>query len=411
MTDSKPLTAAAARALMVTALGLDRRPAPPPAGKADLLAAIRRLGALQIDTIHVVARSPYLVLYSRLGPYEPRWLDELLATGALFEYWAHGACFLPTEDYALYRRRMSGDGLPGWQRSHAYLAAHRDEAQRMLDLIRERGPVRSADFARRDGRSSGWWDWKPEKRLLEALFNAGELMVARRDRFQRVYDLRERVLPGWDDADLPAAEEVLRALLLKAVRALGLALPRWATTYYYLRGKEPLAALEELADQGALLRVAVDGWAEPAYLHPANADLAAAARAGELQPELTTLLSPFDPLVSDRARALTVFGFDYALECYTPAAKRRYGYFCLPLLRRGELVGRLDAKAHRAAGLFEVKALYLEAGVRASDDVVADLAGALAECARWHGTPQVAVRACDPTGLVGPLQEAVDSFQ
>ncbi|MDI7275693.1 MAG: crosslink repair DNA glycosylase YcaQ family protein, partial [Anaerolineae bacterium] len=196
------LSLSAARALMLAAQGLHERPAAP-ATKANVVEAIRRIGALQIDTINVVARSPYLVLWSRLGAYETRWLDELLAEGALFEYWSHAACFLPVEDYPLYRHRMRGDGLADWWESLPYLAAHREEAERMLALIRERGPVRSADFARQGGRATGWWDWKPEKRLLEALFDAGLLMVARRERFQRVYDLRERVLPSWDDPPPP----------------------------------------------------------------------------------------------------------------------------------------------------------------------------------------------------------------
>ncbi len=400
------LPAHAARALMVTAQGLDRRPTPQ-AAKPDLLAAIRRLGALQIDTIHVVARSPYLVLYSRLGPYDPEWLDELLAEGALFEYWAHAACFLPIEDYPLYRHRMAGNGLPGWQMTHPYLAAHREEAERMLALIREHGPVRSADFVRRGGKGNGWWDWKPEKRLLEALFNAGLLMVARRQRFQRVYDLRERVFPGWNSLPILSAEEAQRALLLKAVRALGVATPRWAAEYYYIKGQEPKSVLADLAAEGSLIPVEVDGWEAPAYINTDNAALAEAAAAGSLQPELTTLLSPFDPLISDRARTRAVFGFDYTIECYTPAAKRRYGYFCLPILRRGELVGRLDAKAHRKQGLFEVRALYLEPGVPVDDGLIVDLAGTLLGCAAWHGTPEVSVRRSEPEPLAGLLQGAM----
>jgi uncharacterized protein YcaQ len=399
------LSPTAARALMVAAQGLDRRPGRP-ASKADLLDTVRRLGALQIDTIHVVARSPYLALWSRLGDYPPEWLEELLAEGALFEYWAHAACFLPIEDYSLYRHRMRGDGLASWQDSHPYLAKHRQEAKRMLSLIREQGPVRSADFQRREARGSGWWDWKPEKRLLESLFSVGELMVARRDRFQRVYDLRERVLPSWDETRPPSRSQARRALALKAVRALGVATPRWAQEYFRLRRWDAGPPLEALADEGALLQARVDGWDEAAYIHPQNAALAEAAQAGELRPELTTLLSPFDSLIWDRRRMRAVFGFDYAVECYLPAARRRYGYFCLPILHRGELIGRLDPKAHRKDGLFEVKALYLEPGVAVSGELVAGLATALAGCARWHGTPEVIIGGSDPPELAGPVQRA-----
>src|SRR5215210_2314672 len=175
--------------MLLAAQGLNS--APKRATKGDVREIIRRMGVLQIDSIAVVARSPYLVLWSRLGSYEPRWLDELLAEGALFEYWSHAACFIPIEDYGLYRRLM----LEGSEKTRAWFSTHPDEVRRVLARVREGGPVRSAEFARADGRAGGWWEWKPEKRALEHLFAAGELMISRRDpNFHRVYDLRERVL-------------------------------------------------------------------------------------------------------------------------------------------------------------------------------------------------------------------------
>ena len=362
------------------------------------------MGTLQIDTIHVVARSPYLVLWSRLGPYEPRWLDELLAEGALFEYWAHEACFLPIESYPLFRHRMLDAPRMRWKYSMDVLGAHRAEAERLLEAIRERGPVRSADFERTDGKAGGWWEWKPEKRMLESLFTAGEVMVARRERFQRLYDLRERVLPSWDDARLPPRDEALRELAMRSVLALGVTRARWVTDYFRLPKKEAPAIVRALVEEGALLRVGVEGWDEPGLLHPDNLPLARAAAAGEIVPTLTTLLSPFDPVVWDRARALDLFGFDYRIECYTPEPKRKWGYFVLPILRRGALVGRLDAKAHRREGRFEVRALYLEPGVAPDEALADDLAGALRECAAWHGTPEVVVVKSDPPALARVLK-------
>lgn len=400
------LSLSAARHLMVAAQGLDRRPRRR-ARKTDVLEAIRRMGALQIDTIHVIARSPYLVLWSRLGPYEPRWLDDLLAEGALFEYWAHEACFLPIEDYPLYRHRMLDPAGMGWKYRHEWVEKHRAEVERVLDHIRRNGAVRSADFERRDGAPGGWWEWKTEKRALEALFTAGEVMIARRERFQRVYDLRERVLPDWDDARLPARAEASRALALKAVRALGIATARRVGDYFRTDRRETAETVRRLGREGALAEVAVDGWNEPGYVHPDNLALAERAAAGGVRPVLTTVLSPFDPLVWDRARALEVFGFDYRLECYTPAPKRRWGYFVLPILRRGALVGRLDAKAHRGAGVFEVKALYLEPGVRKSAALARDIAGALREVAAWHGTPDVVVRRSEPAALRVEVERAL----
>ncbi|MEW5926545.1 MAG: crosslink repair DNA glycosylase YcaQ family protein [Gemmatimonadota bacterium] len=399
------LTLEAARTLALAAQGLDARPRKK-ATKQDLLDTIRRMGALQIDTIHVVARSPYLVLWSRLGDYPLRWLEELLAEGKLFEYWAHEACFLPVEDFPLYRHRMFEAAGMGWKYSRS-LMADRAAVERLLATVRERGPVRSADFERTDGRAGGWWEWKPEKRLLESLFTAGELMIARRERFQRVYDLRGRVLPGWDDARLPPREEADRALVLNAVRALGIARPAWVADYFRMPRRTTPMVAARLADEGALLRVEVEGWPGPAYLHPDHRGTAERAAAGEIRPRLTTLLSPFDPLVWDRARGRELWNFDYRLECYTPEAKRRWGYFVLPVLRRGRLVGRLDPKAHRREGVFEVRALHLEPGVRVSGALADDLARALRECAAWHGTPEVVVRASDPPALAERLRAAL----
>jgi uncharacterized protein YcaQ len=397
----------AARAVLLAAQGLSSPPERP-ATKEDVLGAVRRMGVLQIDSIAVVARSPYLVLWSRLGSYEPRWLDELLAEGALFEYWAHAASFIPIEDYGLYRRLM----LEGSEKTRAWFSTHPEEVRLVLARIREGGPVRSAEFARADGRAGGWWEWKPEKRALEHLFAAGELMISRRDpNFHRVYDLRERVLecalPGWEDTSAPSFREVQRALALKAVRALGVSVARWVPDYFRMpkRGIAPL--LEELADEDGLLRARIEGWEESAYVHPDNARLAERALSGDLRPSLTTLLSPFDPVVWDRARASELFGFEYRIEVYTPAARRRYGYYSLPILHRGALVGRLDAKAHRKEGLFEIRALHLEPGVKVERDLVSGLAGALRGCADWHGTPEIVVRRSDPPELVEQLHAMI----
>lgn len=398
---------AQARGLMIAALGLEPKGPRQAATKQDVLEMIRRMSALQIDTIHVVARSPYLVLWSRLGGYEPRWLDELLDEGRIFEYWSHEACFLPTEDFPLYRHRMIDPGSLGWKYSHEWLEAHRVEVERMLALIRERGPVRSKDFTRTDGKSGGWWEWKPEKRALEMLFTAGRLMVARRDKFQRIYDLRERVLPSWDDSQLPSLEEANRRLALKAVRALGVTKARWVGDYFRTDKRATASLVRALADEGRLLRASVEGWDEQGYAHPDNLSLIESAAAGKLVPRRTTLLSPFDPLVWDRARAREMFGFDYRLECYTPAPKRIYGYFTLPVLCRGALIGRLDAKAHRKEKRFEVKALYLESGVAASERVAADIAAALGECARWHLTPEVTIGKTSPAKLLPMLRRAL----
>jgi uncharacterized protein YcaQ len=395
-----------ARAAMLAAQGLARRPEKK-ATKADVLRAIRRMCVLQIDTINVVARSPYLVLWSRLGDYQPRWLDELLAEGKLFEYWSHEACFLPIEDYPLYRHRMLNPESMRWKYSKSWVAAHRHDVDRLLEFIREHGPVRSADFVRTDGKASGWWEWKTEKRALEMLFTAGELMIARRQNFQRIYDLRERVLPSWHDGLLPKIEEVQRELTLKAIQALGITTARWVSDYFRTDKRQTMRTVLALLNEGALIPVEVEGWKEPAFVHPCHRKLLEEAASGQRKPELTTLLSPFDPVVADRHRVREMFGFDYRLECYTPAPKRRYGYFTLPILHRGALVGRLDAKAHRTKGIFEVISIHLEPDVRVNDEFINDVAAAIRECAAWHKTPEISLRESQPPGASRRLLKAI----
>ena len=411
MTDK--ITIQMARNVMLAAQGLDHAP-DQPAVKADVLEAIRRMHLLQIDTIHVVARSPYLVLWSRLGNYQPAWLDELLEEGTLFEYWAHAMCFIPGEDYPLYRRLMR-DAIQNqdwkhlwplkwamkWSREHAKLV------RRIRTHIETNGPVRSADFENKNHVSGGWWNWKEEKDALEALFLTGELMVARRQNFQRVFELRERLLPDWDDTGLLSGEEVYSTLVLRAVRALGIAFPRWVPDYFRQPKTGMSKRLEALAQEGLLHQVEVKGLEGFAYVHPDHHQLIDNAISGQLKPTLTTLLSPFDPLVWDRNRALELFGFDYKIECYTPAAKRRYGYFTLPILHRGKLIGRLDPKAHRAQGIFEVKALHMEPEVRVNKRMMTDLAAALHRLADWHGTPDIVIRQSNPPEVAARLQTAL----
>jgi uncharacterized protein YcaQ len=398
------LSLAAARALHLAVQGM-LQPRRQKASKDDVMATIRAMGVLQIDTISVVARSPYLVLWSRLGDYDPAWLDQHLAEGRLFEYWAHEACFVPIEDYGLYRHRMLDPAAMGWKYSASWMRERADEVAGLLAHIRANGPTRSSDFARTDGEPGGWWGWKSEKRSLEQLFTSGQLMIARRHNFQRVYDLAERVHPAWDDSQLAPLAVTRREMVLRTVKALGVCKAAWIPDYHRTRRPHPDA--DALAGEGALLRARVAGWEAPVYIHPDHLDLARRAQASALAPTLTTLLSPFDPVVWDRRRALELFDFDYRLECYTPAEKRRYGYFTLPILRRGALVGRVDAKAHRRDGVFELKSLALEPGVRASDRFSRDIAAAITRCARWHGCATVTLAQASPHGFGALLETAL----
>ena len=402
----KTLSQDAVRGLMIAAQGLQQCSSVP-ATKTDVRQMIRQMHVLQIDTIHVVARSPYLVLWSRLGDYDPRWLDELLAEGTLFEYWSHAACFLPIDDYPLYRRFMLERRTWNENRWRLWMEAHAELIDRLLTHIRAIGPVRSADFERTDGARGGWWNWKDEKTALEGLWMRGDLMVAKRHNFQRIYDLRERILPDGNDVQTPTLEEVHETFVLNTVKALGVAKAAWIADYFRLYKKIAQSALEKLVKRAQLQTVQVEGWDVPGYFHPDQRAAIEAAADGEIPVSRTTLLSPFDPLVWDRARAKDLFNFTYQIECYTPAPKRKYGYFTLPILYNNRLIGRLDPKAYRKEGIFEVKVLHLEPGVMVDDALVVAVKSALQACATWHQTPQVIVRQASEPGLAQRLSNSL----
>jgi uncharacterized protein YcaQ len=404
------LSTRAAQLLHLAAQGLARRRTRK-ARKGDIVDTITQMGMLQIDTIHVVARSPYMVLFSRLGAYRNEWLDEALAEGRLAECWAHEACFVPATEYAFHRDYRAGRA-GHWAHKNAQQVRAEAPVQMdaLLERIRVEGPLRAADFERDAPANKGWWGWKPEKRWLEAWFALGGLMVLRRDRFQRVYELAERVMARWPVLPPPGSLDeaaVRRHFILRSVHALGIAPARWIADYYRLRPRVTDAELAPLLADGSLIAVRVAGWDAMAYVHREHAALLEEASRNALRANRTVLLSPFDPVVWDRARARELFGFEYTIECYTPAAKRKYGYYALPILHRGRLVGRLDAKAHRQDGTFHVLGVWLEEGVTMSTTLIEALATAVADCAAWHGTPRVLVERGQPKGLAAMLKAAL----
>lgn len=382
-----PFSLTDARLIHLAAQGLLNPPVTP-AQKTDVLNAIRRMQLLQIDTISVVARSPYLVLFSRLGVYDPAWLDELLEEGRVFEQWAHAACFLPMEDYMLTRRLI----LEGIRSSYfsGWIEEQQEATAQVRALLNANETVKSTDFKSEKG-PGGWWNWKVEKGVLEYLFSRGEVMVVRRENFQRVYGLTKNVLPDWDDSVVPPLDEVYRVLIRKSVKALGIARPEWVADYYRLPKRAMPELLVDMVKNGELCETNIEGWKEPVLYVEENAPLLESARNGELFANHTTLLSPFDPVVWDRARARQLFNFDFMIQAYTPAAKRQFGYFPLPLLHNGEIIGRLDCKAHRKDKVFEIKGFYLEDGVALTDDLAHAITVAVLRCAVWHKTPTVIV--------------------
>lgn len=329
----------------------------------DIPATISRMSLLQIDTINIVARSPYLVLFSRLGNYPAQWLDESLARGELMEYWAHEACFMPRSDFRLIRHRMLAPEKMGWKYKDAWMQEHAAEIALLIQHIHDKGPVRSADFEHPRKGASGWWEWKPHKRHLEGLFTAGKVMVIERRNFQRVYDLTHRVMPDWDDErDLVSQAEAEIIMLDNSARSLGIFREQWLADYYRLKRPALAAWREARAEQQQIIAVHVEKLGN-LWLHADLLPLLERALV-KLTATHSAVLSPFDPVVWDRKRAEQLFDFSYRLECYTPAPKRQYGYFVLPLLHRGQLVGRMDAKMHRQTGILEVISLWLQEGIK-----------------------------------------------
>ncbi len=318
--------------------------------------SLSRIGWAQIDTISVVERAHHHVLWSRDRAYRPLVLAELEREPRLaFEYWAHAAAYLPMEDYRYCLPRMKRIAAQG----HEWFPTDDRVVGWVRDRIRAEGPLRSQDF-QSDGARGPWWDWKPAKAALEFLFQSGELMVASRPGFQKLYDLSERVLPSGTDTRFPTDGEMADWYVGRAARGLGVFTRRDVA---YMRKdalggiKEALARaveskllLEAAVEDGAKARAATRSWVS-ADLY----GLSSRTVATRLAKRPVRILSPFDNLVIDRARCLRVTGLDYTIECYVPAAKRVFGYFALPVFWKGLPVGLLDCKAERKQGVVRVR--------------------------------------------------------
>ena len=324
------------------------------ASRAELVACIERLGCVQIDSISVVDRSQRLVLASRCGRVPANAHDALLRSGQVFEYWAHEACLLPSADEPHYRRDKRASGqFHRWY--GPILQEHKALADEVMAAARERGEISSRDFG---GAGKGYWEWTPAKRVLDALWTAGDLAIAGRVGMERRYALPERVLPeAVLAAPEPSLEATRRMQVERAVRARGIASEARVSDYFRVKGKRRTLApaVEELVADGVLERLRMrelgDAWLVPA-------EDAERAIAGDQKPTGAFLLSPFDNLLWDRFEAEHLFGFEHRLEIYKPAPTRIYGYYVLPLLDGPEVVGRVDMKADRKAGTLRALAVH-----------------------------------------------------
>lgn len=346
---------------------------------------LRRLGAVQLDTISVLARSHELVAYARLGAVGRKRVERAYWNGSAFEYWSHAACVLPVEEWPMFAFRRRHFRARG-QRWHKVA---QESCDQVLEALAANGPMTVSDLggARR---TAEWWDWSEAKVAVEWLLDIGEVVCATRRAWKRVYDLPERALPAEVLADDPDDETCLRRLVGQAGRALGVATVGDLAEYHRLRQDQVRAVVGDTE----LVKVTVDGWGAPAFAHPG-----ALAALGARGRHRTTLLSPFDSLVWDRARTLRIFDFHHRLEAYVPAPKRVHGYFAMPLLAGGQLCGRVDPGREGTT--------LIAKRVSCEPAAVEPMAQALREAAEWVGCDAVAVRTVDPPELAAPLRAAL----
>lgn len=375
------ISSGAARRIALAAQGFAD---PRPRGRVTahhIRRVMQRVGMLQLDSVNVLVRSHYMPVFSRLGPYPMRLLDDYAyRRRELFEYWGHAASLIPIDRYPLFRTRM--DDRVRW-RIHDWADEHSEYVEAVLEEVRAHGPIAVGELSEPGERTGSWWGWGEGKLALEYLFSRGLITTSARQTFTRVYDATERVIPAkYRDGERPSEQEAMRELLLLAAQSLGVGTARDLADYYRLPVPASKMTLRELVDAGELEAVEVVGWRETAYLHPeARIPRRLNARA---------LLSPFDSLVWERDRTERIFGFRYRIEIYTPKPKRVYGYYVLPFLLGDALVGRVDVSADRKGGRLLVHAAHAEAGVD-SDAIAGPLAEELRSMAEWLGLAEVAV--------------------
>lgn len=343
MTTALPLTHPELLQLLLARQGLSK----PLSGRSGVLQTIEQLGYVQIDSINVVERAHHHVLFNRVKNYQPQWLDELLQQKQIFEYWSHAAAFLPMRDFrfSLYRKAQLQHGQKHW------FAPDHQQMQEVRARIRAEGPLKAADFAKTTEACGPWWDWQPAKKALEQLFMQGELMVVRRERFQKVLDLTERVLPSGIDCRVPDEQEYAGHLIERFLQSHATGT---AAQISYLRPgmKAPVTKLlKELAHSGVLASFQFQG--QIYYGHSEQWQIPAKATA-------VYLLNPFDNLLIQRQRLQHWFGADYQLEVYVPAEKRQFGYYSLPVFYGATYAGLVDVKAQRNEQRLLLQHLQLE---------------------------------------------------
>lgn len=380
-----------ARHMVVKCQGLNNEASTPAP-----IQTIKQVGYIQIDTISVVERAHHHTFYVRSPEYTRSHIDHMLSVEkSIFEYWSHAASYLPMEDFrfSLVRKAEFAKGDNHWYQKDKKVARF------VLKKIMEEGPLQSKDFEDNYKHPKGVWSWKPTKRALEQLFMEGKLMTAKRVGFQKVYDLTERVLPAGTNTTRPTRREFCRHLITKTIQAQGLVTEREMT--YLRKGLQPTLGntLKLMLSAKEIVKVQVDGLDFDYYASKETLD----RLQEKWQPEVVHILSPFDNLVIQRDRVKQLFRFDYQIECYVPEAKRKFGYFCLPILFGKSFAGRLDAKADRKTGVFHIKNIWLEQDFNPDEVFLEMFCKKLIQYATFCGCSRVNIMRSSPKSLKSAL--------
>ena len=380
------LSIADARHIALAAQGFDTARPKIKATQRHVDGLISRLGVIQIDSVNVLVRSQELPLFARLGNHDRNAIPKATEAQKLFEYWGHEAAHLPVDVHPLFRWKM--DAARTGRVTHWGLTSFYEEnkafVKRTLKHVEKNGPTTSRELSTRTEKKGTWWDWDEAKVALEYLFLTGELMSrGRGSDFARIYDTPERVLPlRIINAPTPSEHDARKQLLVRSAIAQGVATASDLADYYRQKLATVKPLIAELIEEGELRTVSVDSWSEKAFVH----------RDAKLPKQLhaTALLSPFDSLVWCRPRNERLFSFHYRIEIYTPKEKRKFGYYVLPFMMNGEMVGRVDLKADRANGVLQAHSVHTEKGVKRSSMNEA-LNAELDAMATWLGLEQVQI--------------------
>ena len=390
------LTRSQARKIILHAAGLSKR-AQFGKGKEAVYKFIDHLGFLQIDTNYVVERAHHHAIVSRVPDYKLAWLDELQAEGRIFEFWTFATGYMPMNDFR-FSLPVKASFASRWK---TVAQTEVNLMRKVLDRISREGPLRARDFENdRVTKSSGWWDWRPSKLALERLHLDGRLMTTRKKDFQKVYDLPENLVPTDIDMTEPTGEEFARHRILRMLKAMGIAYAKeiaWSARFVKHSIKDEL---KKMVDTGEVCQVTIEGLKGPLYMLPEYKN-----KKITLSTEVSTL-SPFDVLNVFRHRLRDFFDFDYQVECFVPAPKRKYGYFSLPVLMGDTFVARMDAKADRKQNTLTINNLHFEP-VKLTKPMVTKLADAIQAFAKFNQCTTISIDKSNHAAHAKTLRKAL----